>query len=56
MMKGDNAAELDFNAVQRDDAEMQQKVNRVVWACVVHGPENPIRAIPIRAPAARGMS
>merc|ERR1719476_707740 len=45
MVAGDNAAELDFNAVQRGDAEMQQKVNRVVRACVELGPENPILSI-----------
>jgi phosphoribosylformylglycinamidine synthase len=53
MMEGDNAAVLDFNAVQRGDAEMQQKVSRVVRACVVLGPENPILSIPIWAQAAR---
>jgi len=45
MVAGDNAAELDFNAVQRGDAEMQQKVNRVVRACVELGDENPILSI-----------
>merc|ERR1719476_994718 len=45
MVAGDNAAELDFNAVQRGDAEMQQKVNRVVRACVELGPNNPILSI-----------
>ncbi len=33
MLQGDNAAELDFNAVQRGDAEMEQKMNRVIRAC-----------------------
>eukprot|EP00435_Cladocopium_sp_Y103_P002519 s915_g1.t1 len=45
MVAGDNQEELDFNAVQRGDAEMQQKVNRVVRACVELGPENPILSI-----------
>merc|ERR1719443_2088841 len=45
MVAGDNAAELDFNAVQRGDAEMQQKVNRVVRACVELGNSNPILSI-----------
>merc|ERR1719316_1024828 len=45
MVAGDNAAELDFNAVQRGDAEMQQKVNRVVRACVELGDKNPILSI-----------
>ena len=30
MIQGDNIAELDFSAVQRGDAEMEQKVNRVI--------------------------
>ncbi|MBV5306860.1 MAG: phosphoribosylformylglycinamidine synthase [Desulfobulbaceae bacterium] len=33
MMQGENASELDFNAVQRGDAEMEQKMNRVIRAC-----------------------
>jgi len=33
MLLGENAAELDFNAVQRGDAEMEQKMNRVIRAC-----------------------
>jgi phosphoribosylformylglycinamidine synthase len=42
---GDQSAELDFNAVQRGDPEMQQKVNRVVHACVDLGAHNPILSI-----------
>ena len=38
-------AELDFNAVQRGDAEMEQKVNRVIRACVEMGDDNPIVSI-----------
>jgi phosphoribosylformylglycinamidine synthase len=33
MLQGENAEELDFNAVQRGDAEMEQKMNRVIRAC-----------------------
>jgi len=33
-VQGDNKAELDFGAVQRGDAEMEQKMNRVIRACV----------------------
>ena len=33
MLQGDNVADLDFNAVQRGDAEMEQKMNRVIRAC-----------------------
>merc|ERR1719428_2569569 len=45
MVAGDNAAELDFNAVQRGDAEMQNKANRVIQACVELGEANPILSI-----------
>ena len=45
MVQGENVAELDFNAVQRGDAEMEQKVNRVIRACVEMGEGNPIVSI-----------
>ncbi|MEJ2144420.1 MAG: phosphoribosylformylglycinamidine synthase [Acidobacteriota bacterium] len=45
MVQGENVAELDFNAVQRGDAEMEQKVNRVIRACVELGERNPIISI-----------
>lgn len=45
MLQGENKAELDFNAVQRGDAEMEQKMNRVVRACVEMGEYNPIVSI-----------
>ncbi|GAB4370520.1 MAG: phosphoribosylformylglycinamidine synthase [Deltaproteobacteria bacterium] len=45
MIQGENVAELDFNAVQRGDAEMEQKVNRVLRACVEMGEDNPIVSI-----------
>jgi len=45
MLQGENKAELDFNAVQRGDAEMEQKMNRVVRACVEMGDDNPIVSI-----------
>jgi phosphoribosylformylglycinamidine synthase len=45
MVQGENVAELDFNAVQRGDAEMEQKVNRVLRACVELGDRNPIVGI-----------
>ena len=45
MVQGENVAELDFNAVQRGDAEMEQKVNRVLRACVELGELNPIVSI-----------
>ncbi|MFH1764730.1 MAG: phosphoribosylformylglycinamidine synthase, partial [Gemmatimonadota bacterium] len=45
MVQGENVEELDFNAVQRGDAEMEQKVNRVIRACVEMGDANPIVSI-----------
>jgi phosphoribosylformylglycinamidine synthase len=45
MVHGDNPEHLDFNAVQRGDAEMEQKVNRVIRACSELGPANPIVSI-----------
>ncbi|KAG9455071.1 hypothetical protein H6P81_007975 [Aristolochia fimbriata] len=45
MVSGQNDAELDFNAVQRGDAEMAQKLYRVVRTCVELGEANPIISI-----------
>jgi phosphoribosylformylglycinamidine synthase len=45
MIQGENIEELDFNAVQRGDAEMEQKMNRVIRACIEMGGENPIISI-----------
>jgi phosphoribosylformylglycinamidine synthase len=45
MIQGENIAELDFSAVQRGDAEMEQKVNRVIRTCVEMGDRNPIVSI-----------
>ncbi|CAN0909555.1 Probable phosphoribosylformylglycinamidine synthase, chloroplastic/mitochondrial [Linum grandiflorum] len=45
MVSGQNDAELDFNAVQRGDAEMAQKLYRVVRACIEMGDKNPIISI-----------
>ncbi|KAM4632592.1 phosphoribosylformylglycinamidine synthase [Discoglossus pictus] len=44
-VQGDNASDLDFGAVQRGDAEMEQKMNRAVRACVERGARNPICSI-----------
>uniref|UniRef100_A0A8C5Q8M0 Phosphoribosylformylglycinamidine synthase n=1 Tax=Leptobrachium leishanense TaxID=445787 RepID=A0A8C5Q8M0_9ANUR len=44
-VQGDNASDLDFGAVQRGDAEMEQKMNRVVRACVERVSSNPICSI-----------
>ncbi len=45
MIQGENREELDFSAVQRGDAEMEQKMNRVIRACVEMGERNPIISI-----------
>jgi len=45
MLQGENDSELDFEAVQRGDAEMEQKVNRVIRACSELGDANPIVSI-----------
>ncbi len=45
MLQGENEEELDFNAVQRGDAEMEQKMNRVVRACIEMGENTPIVSI-----------
>ncbi|KAJ6844156.1 putative phosphoribosylformylglycinamidine synthase, chloroplastic/mitochondrial [Iris pallida] len=45
MVSGQNDAELDFNAVQRGDAEMAQKLYRVIRCCVELGENNPIISI-----------
>ncbi len=45
MVQGENKEELDFSAVQRGDAEMEQKMNRVIRACVEMGPRNPIISV-----------
>jgi phosphoribosylformylglycinamidine synthase len=44
-LQGENVEELDFNAVQRGDAEMEQKLNRVIRACIEMGEKNPILSI-----------
>ncbi|XP_006899247.1 PREDICTED: phosphoribosylformylglycinamidine synthase [Elephantulus edwardii] len=41
-VQGDNTSELDFDAVQRGDPEMEQKMNRVIRACVEAPEGNPI--------------
>ena len=41
LMQGENRQDLDFNAVQRGNAEMEQKLNRVVRACIEMGEDNP---------------
>ena len=46
LVLGSNDAELDFNSVQRGNAEMQRRCQEVIDACVALGPEgNPILSI-----------
>ncbi len=45
MISGTNIAELDFNSVQRGNAQMENKMNRVVRACAEMGKNNPILVI-----------
>ncbi|MEW6067563.1 MAG: phosphoribosylformylglycinamidine synthase [Nitrospirota bacterium] len=45
VLAGELTEELDFSAVQRGDAEMEQKVNRVIRACVEMGDDNPLVSI-----------
>uniref|UniRef100_A0A0A9YYE3 Phosphoribosylformylglycinamidine synthase n=2 Tax=Lygus hesperus TaxID=30085 RepID=A0A0A9YYE3_LYGHE len=44
-VQGDNQAELDFGAVQRGDAEMENKMNRVIRACIENRSGNPLKSI-----------
>lgn len=44
-VQGDNVSELDFGAVQRGDAEMEQKLNRVIRSCIEQRGNNPICSI-----------
>ncbi len=45
VLSGESTEELDFNAVQRGDAEMENKLNRVIRACVEFRDKNPIVSI-----------
>jgi phosphoribosylformylglycinamidine synthase len=44
-VQGTADADLDFDAVQRGDAEMENRMNRVLRACVEMGEHNPIVSI-----------
>jgi len=45
MATGSNAAELDFDSVQRDNAEMERRCQEVIDACIALGKENPVLSI-----------
>lgn len=55
-VQGDNESELDFDAVQRGDAEMEQKLNRAIRACIEMGPKNPICSIHDQGAGGNGKS
>jgi len=42
---GSNAADLDFNSVQRGNAEMERRCQEVVEACIALGEKNPILSV-----------
>ncbi len=44
-VQGTADASLDFDAVQRGDAEMENRMNRVIRACIHLGDDNPIISI-----------
>ena len=44
-LQGEGTAELDFSAVQRGDAEMEQRVHRFIRACTELDRDNPIVSI-----------
>ena len=45
MASGANAAELDFDSVQRGNPELQRRAQEVINQCWAAGPDNPILAI-----------
>ncbi len=45
MSSGSNEAQLDFNSVQRGNAEMQRRAQGVIDACVALGKNNPILSL-----------
>jgi phosphoribosylformylglycinamidine synthase len=45
MATGSNAEDLDFNSVQRGNAEMERRCQEVINGCIALGDENPIQII-----------
>ena len=45
MATGSNLAELDFDSVQRDNAEMERRCQEVIDACITLGERNPILSV-----------
>uniref|UniRef100_T1H9Q6 PurM-like C-terminal domain-containing protein n=1 Tax=Rhodnius prolixus TaxID=13249 RepID=T1H9Q6_RHOPR len=55
-VQGDNESDLDFNAVQRGDAEMENKLNRVIRSCIEDSQSNPILSIHDQGAGGNGIS
>ena len=55
-VQGDNKEELDFGAVQRGDSEMEQKLNRLIRACIEMRQKNPIASIHDQGAGGNGKS
>ncbi len=45
MDTGSNAAELDFDSVQRGNAEMERRCQEVIDACIALGEDNPVLSV-----------
>jgi phosphoribosylformylglycinamidine synthase len=45
MATGSNIADLDFDSVQRDNAEMERRCQEVIDGCIAFGADNPILSI-----------
>ncbi|MFO7869986.1 MAG: phosphoribosylformylglycinamidine synthase [Kiritimatiellia bacterium] len=45
MASGSNVADLDYDSVQRDNAEMQRRCQGVIDACMAAGEQNPVLSI-----------
>lgn len=55
-MQGDNSSDRDLGAVQRGDAEMEQKMNRALRACLERASGNPICSIHDQGAGGNGRS
>lgn len=54
-VQGDNSSDRDLGAVQRGDAEMEQKMNRALRACLERSSGNPICSIHDQGAGGNGM-
>lgn len=55
-VQGVNKTSLEFEAVQRGDPEMEQKMNRVIRACIENPDYNPILSIHDQGAGGNGKS